>query len=90
MSRKKPRARSRGLFRLELKYMSQITVSHLTFAYDGACDNVFEDVSFVLDTDWRLGFTGRNGRGKTTLLRLLQGALPCGGAVRSTVPCDYF
>ena len=47
---KKPRARSRGLFRLELKYMSQITVSHLTFAYDGACDNVFEDVSFVLDT----------------------------------------
>lgn len=29
--------------------MSQITVSHLTFAYDGACDNVFEDISFVLD-----------------------------------------
>ena len=53
--------------------MSQITVSHLTFAYDGACDNVFEDVSFVLDTDWRLGFTGRNGRGKTTLLRILLG-----------------
>ena len=48
--------------------MSQITVSHLTFAYDGACDNVFEDVSFVLDTAWRLGFTGRNGRGKTTFL----------------------
>ena len=53
--------------------MSQITVSHLTFAYDGACDNVFEDVSFVLDTDWRLGFTGRNGRGKTTFLKLLDG-----------------
>ncbi len=55
--------------------MSQITVSHLTFAYDGACDNVFEDVSFVLDTDWRLGFTGRNGRGKTTFLKLLDGTL---------------
>ena len=65
--------------------MSQITVSHLTFAYDGACDNVFEDVSFVLDTDWRLGFTGRNGRGKTTFLKLLDGTLDSRGAVRAGV-----
>ena len=49
--------------------MSQITVSHLTFAYDGACDNVFEDVSFVLDTDWRLGLTGRNGNHAAAALR---------------------
>lgn len=70
--------------------MSQITVSHLTFAYDGACDNVFEDVSFVLDTDWRLGFTGRNGRGKTTFLKLLDGTLDSRGAVRAGVPVLYF
>ena len=70
--------------------MSQITVSHLTFAYDGACDNVFEDVSFVLDTDWRLGFTGRNGRGKTTFLKLLDGTLESRGAVRAGVPVLYF
>lgn len=44
--------------------MSQINISHLTFAYEGSYDNVFEDVSFQLDTDWRLGFTGRNGKGK--------------------------
>ena len=69
--------------------MSQITVSHLTFAYDGACDNVFEDVSFVLDTDWRLGFTGRNGRGKTTFLKLLDGTLDSRGAVRAGVPVLY-
>ena len=31
------------------------------------------DEYFQLDADWRLGLTGRNGRGKTTLLRLLEG-----------------
>ena len=67
--------------------MSQITVSHLTFAYDGACDNVFEDVSFVLDTDWRLGFTGRNGRGKTTFLKLLDGTLVPAAPCAPAYPC---
>ena len=51
--------------------MAQIKVSNLTFAYEGSYDNVFENVSFVIDTDWRLGFTGRNGRGKTTFLNAL-------------------
>lgn len=44
--------------------MSLITISNLTFAYDGSYDNIFENVSFQLDTNWRLGLTGRNGRGK--------------------------
>ena len=46
--------------------MSLINISNLTFAYDGSADNIFENVSFQIDTDWKLGFTGRNGRGKTT------------------------
>lgn len=53
--------------------MALIQITDLTFAYPGSFDNVFEHASFQLDTDWRLGLTGRNGRGKTTLLRLLQG-----------------
>ena len=53
--------------------MAQIAVSHLTFAYEGSYNNIFEDVSFRIDTDWKLGFIGRNGRGKTTFLNLLQG-----------------
>ena len=53
--------------------MSIMKVSALTFCYEGSYDNIFENVSFQLDTDWRLGLTGRNGRGKTTLLRLLEG-----------------
>lgn len=51
--------------------MAFINIANLTFAYEGASDPVFENVSFRMDTDWRLGFTGRNGRGKTTFLRLL-------------------
>ena len=50
--------------------MSQIQVSNLTFTYEGSYDAVFQDVSFQIDTDWKLGLIGRNGRGKTTLLRL--------------------
>ncbi len=44
--------------------MSQLQVNHLTFTYEGSFDPVFEDCSFQLDTSWRLGLTGRNGRGK--------------------------
>ena len=61
--------------------MSIVQISHLTFCYDGSSEDVFTDVSFQLDTCWRLGCTGRNGRGKTTLLRLLSGCLDSGGAV---------
>ena len=32
--------------------MAQINVTNLTFCYDGSFDNVFEDVSFSVDTDW--------------------------------------
>ena len=53
--------------------MSVIKIENLTFSYSSACDNIFDNVSFQLDTDWKLGFTGRNGRGKTTFLKLLQG-----------------
>lgn len=48
--------------------MAQINVNHLTFGYDGSLDTIFEDVSFVIDTDWKLGMIGRNGKGKTTFL----------------------
>ncbi len=53
--------------------MSRIQISDLTFSYDTSFDYIFEHVSFQIDTDWKLGFTGRNGRGKTTFLKLLMG-----------------
>ena len=53
--------------------MSMIKAEALTFAYPSSYDNIFENVNFQIDTDWKLGFVGRNGRGKTTFLNLLLG-----------------
>jgi lincosamide and streptogramin A transport system ATP-binding/permease protein len=67
-----PRRMPRGYFIIqEDNFMSLINVTNLTIAYDGSYDNIFENVNFQIDTDWKLGFTGRNGRGKTTFLNLL-------------------
>jgi len=70
--------------------MSLIQVSNLTFAYDGSYENVFENVSFQIDTNWRLGFTGRNGRGKTTFLNLLLGKYEYRGSICASVSFSYF
>ena len=70
--------------------MSLISVTNLTFAYDGSYDNIFDDVSFQIDTDWKLGLTGRNGRGKTTFLNLLMGKHEYGGKISASVKFQYF
>lgn len=70
--------------------MSLIQISNLFFEYDGGAQPVFDHVSLNLDTGWRLGLVGRNGRGKTTLLRLLAGELPDGGSISANVAFDYF
>ncbi|MFB5675218.1 Lsa family ABC-F type ribosomal protection protein [Paenibacillus terreus] len=70
--------------------MSLINVSNLTFAYDGSYDNIFENVSFQIDTSWKLGFTGRNGRGKTTFLNLLLGKYEYSGHISADVSFEYF
>lgn len=70
--------------------MSMIKVEKLTFSYPTSYDNIFEDVNFQIDTDWKLGFVGRNGRGKTTLLNLLLGKYEYSGKIHSSVQFDYF
>ena len=70
--------------------MAEICVTNLTFAYEGSFDNIFENVSFTLDTDWRLGFIGRNGKGKTTFLRLLMGDHEYTGSIRTSTHFDFF
>ena len=71
-------------------YMAQIHVTDLTFCYEGSFDNVFEHVSFSIDTDWKLGFIGRNGKGKTPFLNLLLGKYAYSGSISTPVPFDYF
>ena len=70
--------------------MSMIDVRDLTFAYDGSHDNIFENVSFQIDTGWKLGFCGRNGRGKTTFLNLLMGKHEYRGSIAASVSFEYF
>ena len=72
--------------------MSLIRIENLTFAYPGSFDNVFENANIQIDTDWKLGFVGRNGRGKTTLMRLLMGEFDneYEGRITASVTFDYF
>ncbi len=70
--------------------MSLIKVENLTFSYPSSYDCIFENTSFQIDSDWKLGFIGRNGRGKTTFLRLLLGELEYSGKIISSLQFDYF
>jgi len=71
--------------------MSRIQISNLTFSYPGSSKDIFKDVTFQMDTDWKLGFIGRNGRGKTTFMKLLTGELiDYSGNINHNVLFDYF
>lgn len=70
--------------------MSQINVTNLTFCYEGSFDAIFEQISFSIDTNWKLGLIGRNGKGKTTFLNLLLGKYEYSGTISKTTVFDYF
>ena len=79
-----------GRLRFQEVYMGQIKVSNLSFRYDGSFDDIFDNVSFTADTDWRLGFIGRNGKGKTTFLKLLLGKYTYSGTISAPCSFEYF
>ena len=70
--------------------MSLISINNLTFGYEGSLENVFENISINIDTDWKLGLIGRNGKGKTTFLKLLLGDYSYSGTISKNVTFDYF
>ena len=74
----------------EVAIMSQIAVNNLSFTYEGGVDAALEDVSFHIDTDWKLGLIGRNGKGKTTFLNLLMGKYEYSGTISASTRFDYF
>ena len=61
--------------------MALINIKDLTFGYDGSEKNIFENINIGIDTTWRLGLAGRNGRGKTTFFKLLRGELQYSGTI---------
>lgn len=70
--------------------MSLIQINQLSFTYEGSFDPVFENVTFQIDTDWKLGFIGRNGKGKTTFLKLLMHEYKYSGNITASVDFEYF
>ena len=61
--------------------MSTISLKHVSFTYPSGNTPVFENISFSFDTDWKTGLIGRNGKGKSTLLALLQGKYAHSGSI---------
>ena len=71
--------------------MATIVCRKVSFGYDGAARNIFNDLDLLIDTGWRTALTGRNGRGKTTLLRLIHGdLLPDRGGLERPVETRRF
>ena len=67
-----------------------IEFKYVHFTYDTLDEPLFHDVHLTIDTKWKLGLIGRNGRGKTTLLKLLLNELPFRGEIYSDEPFVYF
>lgn len=70
--------------------MGLIDIRDLTFRYDNSYEYVFDHVSFQIDTNWKLGFIGRNGRGKTTFLKLLMQEYEYLGSIVTNTDFEYF
>jgi ATP-binding cassette subfamily F protein 2 len=60
-----------------------LSFDEVTFSYSGQPeDNLYENLNFGVDMDSRLALVGPNGVGKSTLLKLMTGALsPTRGAI---------
>jgi lincosamide and streptogramin A transport system ATP-binding/permease protein len=71
--------------------MSSIILRDIDFHYHDPYSQVFEGLSLTIDTAWRTALVGRNGRGKSTLLRLLRRELqPVRGEITMPVATTYF
>ncbi|MEK5184692.1 ribosomal protection-like ABC-F family protein [Solibacillus sp. FSL W7-1324] len=67
-----------------------IEMKNVSFSYDLLEEPLFKNINITIDNTWKLGLIGRNGRGKTTLLHLLQNKLPYSGTVTSDEEFHYF
>jgi len=71
--------------------MAQIDIKDMTFYYDDFYHPVFEHLNVNLDTEWKMALVGRNGRGKSTLLKLIEGGLqPTLGEIKKSGTVSYF
>ena len=67
--------------------MIELSVTNLRHGFEVG-QNIFEDVTFRVDTGERVGLLGHNGAGKTTLFRMLCGELiPDSGSISLAKGC---
>ncbi len=67
-----------------------IEIKNVSFGFDALEQPLFHQVHLNIDTKWKLGLIGRNGRGKTTLLHLLMNRYSYSGEIFSTESFVYF
>ena len=70
--------------------MSLISLHNVSFTYPSGNAPVFDQISFSFDTDWKTGLIGRNGKGKTTLLALLQGKYTYSGRIEPHISVSAY
>ncbi|MEI5995331.1 Lsa family ABC-F type ribosomal protection protein [Candidatus Enterococcus mansonii] len=70
--------------------MSKIEIKQLSFGYDTQGTLLFDQANLNIDSQWKLGLIGRNGRGKTTLLNILQNQFPYSGQILHQLEFLYF
>lgn len=70
--------------------MSTIQIKNLTYGFDLQGELLFENTDLTIQTTWKLGLIGRNGRGKTTLLNLIRGEIPYSGKIEHQTSFLYF
>ncbi|WP_298063447.1 ABC-F family ATP-binding cassette domain-containing protein [uncultured Rikenella sp.] len=63
-----------------------LSVDNLTVSFGGT--DLFRDVSFLINAKERIGLVGKNGAGKSTILKIIAGLqTPTGGSVSKTDDC---
>ncbi|WP_338231927.1 ribosomal protection-like ABC-F family protein [Companilactobacillus muriivasis] len=70
--------------------MGTIQIENVNFKYDQMMDNLFSSLNLKIDESWKLGLIGRNGRGKTTLMKMLLGQLDYSGTIVSNLNFYYY
>lgn len=70
--------------------MGIIQLKNVSFSYDNQIKPVFDQVALEIDASWKLGLIGRNGRGKTTLMKILQDQVEYEGKVETNLKFNYF
>jgi len=68
--------------------MSNIEFKDLTFGYGE--NLIFDHAQINIDDRWKLGLVGRNGRGKSTLLKLLEGKIITDSSIIADKNFVYF